>query len=50
MMSVEFTGDIGQWLYFLRLRSGVKVHPEARQTVHTLDRQIARHIFISTST
>ena len=31
---LEMTGSIDKWLYLLRLRSGLKVHPEVRQIMH----------------
>ena len=40
-MHVELTGGISQWLYFLKLRSGKKVHPEVRTVVHCIAEEIA---------
>ena len=31
---LEMAGNIDKWLYFLRLRSGITVHPELREVVH----------------
>ena len=39
-MQVELTGGIGQWLYFLKLRSGKKVHPEVRTITHCFAEEI----------
>ena len=43
---LEMTGGIDKWLYFLRLRSGLKVHPEVREIVCSLIERFSTHLSI----
>ncbi len=45
----EMNGTLDKWLYLLRLRSGVRVHPEVRTIVHAWIRRFASTFGISTS-
>ncbi len=47
MSRFEMTGPLDKWLYLLRLRSGVKVHPEVRGIVHSWIRDLAEHLSCS---
>ena len=44
---LEMSGDISAWLYFLRLRSGVKVHPEVRNIISKLLDEISQRLGVS---
>lgn len=43
----EMNGTLDKWLYLLRLRSGVRVHPEVRNIVHTWIHQFAGTLGVS---
>ena len=40
-IEAHMSGNIGHWLYFLKLRSGIKVHPEFRTVVHKIIKQVS---------
>ena len=45
----EMNGTLDKWLYLLRLRSGVRVHPEVRSVVHQWIRGFESNLEVSAS-